>query len=154
MQVAVQFDRSSMPAGMVRQNDIGSPSTCTSTPARRRCAVADSPYGPAPTTATSVSGMHISNPGFHFSAFHVRTSKPGRSNAQRNNSHDLAWLAEHPYDGVTDTAQEPRLDRTGNRGESHPGDPLDFEAQDAPQQCGHRPAGESADVVPLAGVQR
>jgi hypothetical protein len=36
MQVAVQFERSSMPFGIVRQNDIGSPMIRHSTPARRR----------------------------------------------------------------------------------------------------------------------
>ena len=57
MQVAVQFDRSSMPAGMPCQNDIGSPKMCVVTPARRRCAAAASPCGPAPMIATSVSVM-------------------------------------------------------------------------------------------------
>src|SRR5215217_6575356 len=54
MLVAVRFDRRSIPAGIDRQNDIGSPKIRASTPARRRYAVAASPYGPAPTTATSV----------------------------------------------------------------------------------------------------
>jgi hypothetical protein len=49
------LDRSNMPFGIVRQNAIGSPKTRTSTPARRRCAAAERPYGPAPITATGVS---------------------------------------------------------------------------------------------------
>ena len=40
---------------LVCQNDIGSPKILTSTPARRRCAAAASPYGPAPMMATLVS---------------------------------------------------------------------------------------------------
>src|SRR3954451_7700210 len=63
MQVAVQFDLSNMPAGISRQNDIGSPMTRISTPAWRRCAAAASPYGPAPRMATSVSDMDPNFPG-------------------------------------------------------------------------------------------
>src|SRR4029077_11873427 len=56
MQVAVQLERSRRPAGMLFcQNDMGSPKILTSTPARRRCAAAASPYGPAPMMATLVS---------------------------------------------------------------------------------------------------
>src|ERR1700691_3648508 len=56
MQVAVQLERSSRPDGMLFcQNDIGSPKIRTSTPARRRCAAAASPYGPAPMMATLTS---------------------------------------------------------------------------------------------------
>jgi hypothetical protein len=36
MQVAVQFGLSSIPAGIGRQNDIGSPKTLTSSPAKMR----------------------------------------------------------------------------------------------------------------------
>src|SRR5215208_3122625 len=46
-------DRSSMPAGMwCSQLSIGSPKTRTFTPAWSKCAAAESPYGPAPTTTT------------------------------------------------------------------------------------------------------
>src|SRR5882762_1399972 len=52
---AAQPDRSNMPFGMLRsQKDMGSPNVCTSNPLTvRKCAVADSPYGPAPMIATS-----------------------------------------------------------------------------------------------------
>ena len=47
-------ERSIMPFGIFcRQNAIGSPKTCVATPACLRCAATDSPYGPAPMTATS-----------------------------------------------------------------------------------------------------
>jgi hypothetical protein len=57
MQVAVQFERSSIPSGMVRQKDIGSPKMRVSTPVPRSCAAAASPYGPAPRIATSLVGF-------------------------------------------------------------------------------------------------
>src|SRR5262249_30890862 len=56
MWVAAQGERSFMPFGMCsRQNDIGRPNTRVSMPAELRWAPSDSPYGPAPTTATSQS---------------------------------------------------------------------------------------------------
>ncbi len=46
-------ERSSIPPGMPsRQNAIASPNATVGTPASRRCATADRPYGPAPMTAT------------------------------------------------------------------------------------------------------
>ena len=56
MWVAAQGERSFMPFGMCsRQNDIGRPNTRVSMPAELRWAPSDSPYGPAPMTATSQS---------------------------------------------------------------------------------------------------
>ena len=42
-----------MPGGMPSHSSIGRPSVWTSSPPARRWAVAESPYGPAPITATS-----------------------------------------------------------------------------------------------------
>ena len=51
---APQFDRKHIPAGICfSQNAIGCPNTIVSTPAARRYAAAESPYGPAPITTTS-----------------------------------------------------------------------------------------------------
>src|ERR1700761_6425032 len=51
--VARHGERISMPLGMLcRQNPIGSPNTCVAIPARLKCAATESPYGPAPMTAT------------------------------------------------------------------------------------------------------
>src|SRR5579871_5337416 len=44
---------------MERQNDIGSPNTRGRRPARCRCTAADTPWGPAPMTATSRSGAIV-----------------------------------------------------------------------------------------------
>src|SRR5262245_31147472 len=53
---ASQAERRNMPPGIrSRQKTIGCPNVCVSTPAARRWAVAASPYGPAPTTATAES---------------------------------------------------------------------------------------------------
>src|SRR3954470_21724293 len=59
MFVALRLERRRMPAGMVRQNAIGCPTTRGATPARRRWAAADRPYGPAPSITTSSRGMAI-----------------------------------------------------------------------------------------------
>src|SRR5579884_2252393 len=56
MFVALMFERSLIPLGMLRQNDIGAPNTWAATPARRKWTAADMPWGPAPMTATSRSG--------------------------------------------------------------------------------------------------
>jgi hypothetical protein len=57
-----RVDRSDIPRGICLSHDaIGSPNTTVSTPAWRRCAAADSPYGPAPITATSctINLLHV-----------------------------------------------------------------------------------------------
>jgi hypothetical protein len=52
------MERSSIFPGMrSRQNSIVRPKTRVSTPAARRCAAAASPYGPAPTTTTSLGSV-------------------------------------------------------------------------------------------------
>src|SRR2546428_13804367 len=54
---ALQTDFRNMRAGILRQESIGSPKTCTGTPCPRRGAAIDRPEGPAPMTAVVVEGF-------------------------------------------------------------------------------------------------
>jgi hypothetical protein len=64
---ASQGDRKHMPLGMLRsQNDMASPNTRTFTPLEFKCAAADNPYGPAPTTTTSDFAFNFEPPTFDF----------------------------------------------------------------------------------------
>src|SRR6266498_859782 len=118
MEVAVQLERSSMPLGISRQKDIGSPMTRWSMPECRNAAATARPYGPAPTIATSVTDMSARHPPNRRTPTSLRTDPSTPGNASCASQHrgcahgatPTVWSvgrpermpAPHPAKGVTD----------------------------------------------------